>query len=112
MLALDGAAGVALLVLWIYCLFDAITSDPALVRNLPRWAWIVLVLLLPDVGSLLWLLAGRPRRRPAGATAQRRPGYSPGFPETERDRWLPRREEPRREPPRGPDDDEDFLRRL
>ena len=61
MLLADGALGTALLVLWVYCIFDAITSDAAAVRNLPKGVWVVLVIILSDIGSLLWLVAGRPQ---------------------------------------------------
>lgn len=74
-----GVIGIALIFIWIYCLYDVITTHDALVRNLPKIAWFVIVLLLPDLGSILWLCFGRPRlqsprvpfdqlrSRPAGA---------------------------------------------
>jgi hypothetical protein len=31
------------------------------IRNLPKTLWIVIVLVLPDVGSIAWLIAGRPQ---------------------------------------------------
>lgn len=61
MLLADGALGMVLLVVWVYCIFDAITSDAAAVRNLPKGVWVVLVIILSDIGSLLWLVAGRPQ---------------------------------------------------
>jgi hypothetical protein len=74
------------LALTIYCLVDAIQTSDEDVRNLPKMAWLVLILLFPLVGPGAWLIAGRPRR---GRRAVRRP--------------------PR---PRGPDDDPDFLKDL
>ena len=61
MLLADGALGMVLLVVWVYCIFDAITSDAPAVRNLPKGVWVVLVIILSDIGSLLWLVAGRPQ---------------------------------------------------
>ena len=61
MLLADGALGMVLLVVWVYCIFDAITSDAAAVRNLPKGVWVVLVIILSDIGSVLWLVAGRPQ---------------------------------------------------
>ncbi len=61
MLLADGALGMILLVAWVYCIFDAITSDAPAVRNLPKGVWVVLVIILSDIGSLLWLVAGRPQ---------------------------------------------------
>ena len=82
--------------LLIYCLIDCVQADPAAVRNLPRWAWIVLILLFPLVGGIAWLVVGRPARPVPGAESL------DGFPEAPR---APRR-------PIAPDDDEDFLRTL
>jgi hypothetical protein len=52
--------GLVLLALWLYCIFDCITTDESLARNLPKGFWVMIVLFLPDVGSIAWLLAGRP----------------------------------------------------
>ncbi|HLN43511.1 MAG TPA: PLD nuclease N-terminal domain-containing protein [Acidimicrobiales bacterium] len=56
-----GVIGIAVVFVWIYCLYDVITTQDALVRNLPKLAWFVIVLLLFDLGSILWLCFGRPR---------------------------------------------------
>ena len=53
--------GVGFLVLWIYCIYDVITTDEALVQHLPKLVWLLIVVLLSDLGSLLWLAFGRPR---------------------------------------------------
>ena len=58
-----GAFGVVpliLLALWIYCILDVIATDDALVRNLSKGMWLLIVIFLPDIGSLAWLLLGRP----------------------------------------------------
>jgi Phospholipase_D-nuclease N-terminal len=60
-----GVIGIAILFVWIYCLYDVITTQDALVRNLPKIAWFVIVLLLVDIGSILWLAFGRPRAQGA-----------------------------------------------
>ena len=82
--------------LTIFCLIDCIQSPEGAIRNLPRWAWIVLILLFPLAGGIAWLVAGRPARPVPGAEPL------DGFPEAPR---APRR-------PIAPDDDEDFLRTL
>jgi hypothetical protein len=93
----DGFVGLVLFGVWIFCIIDAITTDPAQVRNLPKAVWIIIVILLVDLGSLLWLIAGRnwsnlPRlAHPSNAT---------GFPV----------DRPKRRVATNPDDDEDFLR--
>ena len=82
--------------LLVYCLIDCIQSDTTRVRNLPKIAWILLIVLIPLAGPLAWLLAGRPARD--GGPTQWRPGTQGG--------------PTRPSAPRGPDDDPDFLRRL
>jgi hypothetical protein len=47
-----------LLLLMIGALADIITRDPARVQHLPKLAWIIIVILLPLVGSILWFLVG------------------------------------------------------
>jgi hypothetical protein len=47
---------------WIWALLDCIATDSAMCRNLPKPMWIVLVLILPDIGALVWLLLGRPEK--------------------------------------------------
>jgi phospholipase D-like protein len=93
-----GGFGLLLLALWIFCIVDVIVSDENEVRNLPKLVWLMIVLLLPDIGSIVWLVAGRPVR----AEAPRRPSQS-RFPEYDR---------PGRQPAGNPDDDEEFLRRC
>lgn len=34
------------------------------VRNLPKWAWILVCLFVPVIGGLLYLVLGRPTGRP------------------------------------------------
>jgi len=56
----DGILGLALLGLWIFCILDVISTDDVLCRSLPKMIWLLLVIFLPDVGSIAWLLLGRP----------------------------------------------------
>ena len=77
----------------LYCVIDLVRSRDDEVRGLPRLVWLILMILLPVVGGVAWLVAGRPRSpRPAGAAGPPRASGPP--------RVL------------GPDDDPDFLRGL
>src|SRR5450432_4234229 len=70
-----GLVAIVLFLFWIWALLDCISTDASRCRNLPKMIWLVIVLLLPDIGSLLWLLLGRPERahwRP-GATDYTKP---------------------------------------
>jgi hypothetical protein len=79
-----GLLGLVIVVLWLYCIFDVISTDEALVRNLPKLVWLLVVLFVPTIGSIAWLALGRPLYA----------GWRPG--DTNR--------RPRRRPD-GPDDD-------
>lgn len=48
------------LALLVFCLIDCVQSEPGRVRNLARGWWIVLIVVLPLVGGIAWLVAGRP----------------------------------------------------
>lgn len=77
-----GIVGLLLIGLWIWALIDCITTDSKLCRNLPKGIWLVIVIFLPDIGSLLWLLAGRPvnkRWRPATGADGSRPRRAIGI---------------------------------
>jgi hypothetical protein len=50
-----------LLILWIYCIYDVITTDDVIIRHLPKLVWLLIVFMLPDIGSILWLGLGRPQ---------------------------------------------------
>jgi hypothetical protein len=72
---MEGLVGLVLFAFWVWCILDVIGMDEGLVRNLPKGAWLFVVLILPDVGGLAWVLMGRPERagwRP-GDTTYRKP---------------------------------------
>lgn len=75
-----GLVGVGVLVLWIYCLIDVITTDEAIVQHLPKLLWVLIVFFLFDIGSILWLAFGRPRHWTRTVHEQRRTGVRPGEP--------------------------------
>jgi hypothetical protein len=81
---------VAVVVFTIYAVVDCALFDRSRIRGLPRGWWIVVILLVPIIGGLLWFLVGRGRSLRFG-----RSGGSGGG----------RRSN-------APDDDPEFLRRL
>ena len=90
-----GFFALAALALWAYCIFDVISTDEALMRNMPKILWLVVVIVIPTVGSVAWLLLGRP----VGA------GLRPGDTSTYTPPRLSRG-------PTAPDDDPAFLAKL
>jgi hypothetical protein len=99
-----GLVGLAILALWIYCIFDVIATSEPLMRNLPKVLWLLIVIILPAIGSVSWLLLGRPER--AGFA----PGDSSYRPEPRGGRWAPGPK--RTSGVLAPDDDPDFLAQL
>lgn len=85
--------------LTVFCVIDAFQTDEADMRNLPKVAWILLVVLLPVLGPVSWLLFGRPTRHSLASPGQQQ-------------HWEDQRREQDRRRPRGPDDDPDFLKDL
>ncbi|MFJ6028171.1 PLDc N-terminal domain-containing protein [Pseudarthrobacter sp. NPDC092424] len=80
------ALAVAVLVIFVYGLVDVIRTDARLTRGISKPAWIVVMIVLPVLGAILWLLMGRPRGGSARPQEYRHPT--------------------------APDDDPDFLRNL
>ena len=73
----------------IYALIDCARADESQIKNLPKWGWLLLIILLGPqavaIGPISYLIAGR--NKPKGYKRPQR-------------RILP------------PDDDPDFLGRL
>ncbi len=88
----------AVLVLSLYAFIDCILTPSALTRTLPKWLWVVLVVVVPVLGPVGWLLGGRPARVPVEAPAASAP--------------APRTRSRARRGPVAPDDDPAFLRKL
>jgi hypothetical protein len=55
------------LVLMVWCLVEAVSTDESRIRHLPKFWWILLILFFPLAGSIAWLAAGRPRTRSSSA---------------------------------------------
>jgi hypothetical protein len=89
--------------LWLYCVLDAITADAASIRNLPKLAWVFIVIFFFEIGAIAWLIAGRPQ---TSQRAQRSLPYkgNTGIP--------PEYDRPGRAAAGNPDDDAAFLNQL
>ena len=92
-----GLLGLLLVAFWVWAIFDVISTDEAMIRNLPKALWLLLVIILPTVGAVAWIAVGRPVGvgwRP-GDTSRRQVRRTIG-PEDRAD-WNKTREEQRRE---------------
>ena len=70
----------------LYALIDCARTEQDLLRGLPKWAWILIIIFIGTFGAIAYLIWGRPRRQGPGRGGLRRVI--------------------------GPDDDPDFLRKL
>ncbi|HZN97260.1 MAG TPA: PLD nuclease N-terminal domain-containing protein [Gemmatimonadales bacterium] len=86
----------------VIALISCLSAEDSDIRALPRYAWVLIILLFPPVGPIAWFVAGKERY-----SQPRQKVWSPGsgFPESER---------PDRRPARSvaPDDNPDFLRGI
>jgi len=57
----QGFFGLVILALWVYCIFDVISTEQSRIQNLPKLVWLLIVVLIPPIGPIAWLLLGRPR---------------------------------------------------
>ncbi|MBM7280578.1 PLDc_N domain-containing protein [Gordonia rubripertincta] len=93
--------GLIYLVILVIALIDIINTDDAAVRGLPKFAWVILVVMLPLVGALVWLAVGRP-------TADERPHRQ----DTGANSEFPEYDHPGRYIPQDPEADREFLQQL
>ena len=77
------AAIVFLLVFMVFTTVFAASAKKSEVRLLPKWAWVLLCLLVPFFGGLLYIMVGRPLRsgpaKPSGKRKVVAPDDDPTF---------------------------------
>lgn len=89
-------------VVWVWTLAQVLLTPDALVRRLPKIAWLVIVFLFPLLGTAGWYALGRPEKTgPRTASAYER--QRPVFPEYDR---------PGRAAATDPEKDAEFLRQV
>ena len=82
-------------VVMLYAFIDCVQSPGTVVRILPKWLWLVVIVLIPLLGALGWLLGGRPARTQVDVGAATGSVFGRG-----------------RRAPVAPDDAPAFLRQL
>jgi hypothetical protein len=95
-----GVLALVEIVLLVYCVLNIVTTPEGEVRNLPKLLWLLLVVVLPLVGGIAWLIAGRPQ------------GPARSLPYKGNHGVPPEPDRPRRPTAPRPEDDEAFLRGL
>lgn len=79
--------GVISIALTLFAFVDCAMRDDVQIKKLPKWGWLLVIILFPTFGSVVYLVAGR-----TGAVQKRQKKNKP--------RIIP------------PDDNPDFLRGL
>jgi hypothetical protein len=62
---------------WVFTIVDCAVQPPSRHRGVSKPVWLLIVVLLPVLGGLLWLIVGRVRR--STAAARRAPDDDPEF---------------------------------
>lgn len=108
-LRLGGLFTLAVVVVWLWALFDAITTPGDRMRYLPKLVWVAVIAAFPPLGAIAWFIVGRPRVQ-AGTPAPR--GLGGWTADVWKDATTSQSRPAARTRPTGPDDDPEFLRRL
>ena len=77
---------VGLIALSLFAFIQCAQTEQEQIQRLPKWAWLIIIVIFQTLGSIAYLIWGRPRN----------PGKGRGG----KGRII------------GPDDDPDFLRKL
>jgi len=87
----------------VIALISCLSAEDSDIRALPRYAWVLIILLFPPVGPIAWFVAGKERY-----SQPRQKHWAPGrgFPEHERPGASTQGR------PVAPDDNPDFLRGI
>ncbi|GIG86359.1 PLD nuclease N-terminal domain-containing protein [Plantactinospora endophytica] len=94
MVRLYALLAIGQLILAVFALISCLSAEDDEIRALPRFAWVLIILFFPLIGSIAWFVAGRP-------VSAERP-VAGGRPAGGRDSRAPL----------APDDDPEFLRSL
>ncbi len=86
MIKLQALLLIASLALTLYTFIDCAMRDETLLKKIPKWGWLLVILFLQPLGGIAYLIIGRNR--------------GPKGPKPGKKRILP------------PDDDPDFLRSI
>jgi hypothetical protein len=75
MVRIDLILGFVALALFIFCLVDVISIYDSRIKTLNKIAWVFIIILVPLIGPILWLVAGKERGgdRPAERARNARP---------------------------------------
>ena len=89
--------GVLAAAFWVFSIVDCALQPATRHRGVRKGIWILIVVLLPVIGGILWFVIGRRRAGDPGPTPQVHPDDDPvflrGISKTEQDARIARLEE-------------------
>jgi hypothetical protein len=71
--------GFVVIAIDIFAIVDLALTDPRRVRALNKFLWVLIILVLPVVGALLWVTLGKDRKDRGGQTRTIAPDDDPTF---------------------------------
>jgi len=71
--------GLGIVALSIYAAIDALMTDKRRTRGLPKALWVLVILVLPVIGAVLWLTLGKDRGKRKPVMRQTAPDDDPDF---------------------------------
>lgn len=54
-------------VFWVFSIVDCAVQPATRHRGVPKWVWIVIVVVVPVIGGILWFVIGRRRAGDQGS---------------------------------------------
>lgn len=71
--------GLVIVALSIYAAIDSLLTDRSRIRGLPKALWVIVILLLPIIGAVLWFIVGKDRGKNRPVARQTAPDDDPEF---------------------------------
>ena len=71
--------GIVAVTFMIYSIVDAALRPVRLIRGLPKWAWLLVIIVIPIIGGVLWFVIGRGREQKAAVYRTVGPDDDPDF---------------------------------
>ena len=72
---------IALVAITIYALVECAQTEPEQVRNLPKWGWLLIIIVFGPqtlgLGPIAWFIAGRPKGKGFGGFKPKRKALPP-----------------------------------
>lgn len=71
--------GIVAVTFMIYSIVDAALRPVRLIRGLPKWAWLLIIIVIPIIGGVLWFVIGRGREQKSAVYRTLGPDDDPDF---------------------------------